>query len=225
MSYLESPTVVPLTDGGTLGALINAWNKLSMLAEAVAITPAESCYVFLCSETKTLVRHSLATSDWPALPTATSPFFVVRFPVLCHGLPSWCVSCMQSYRLMDTWRVNLATQESDGWCGRTLPLSLLNLQQRSEAINLDTGHDSDFTEKRGSISHVSIYPCPLSAWSSWWNVCVEVVMVHGVRCEQSITQWNHCCTANTGCTSDLICLMAAHFGPEKQTPPCNSLLM
>ncbi|GAA6100903.1 uncharacterized [Tachysurus ichikawai] len=122
MSYLESPTVVPLTDGGTLGALINAWNKLSMLAEAVAITPAESCYVFLCSETKTL-----------------------------------------SYRLMDTWRVNLATQESDGWCGRTLPLSLLNLQQRSEAINLDTGHDSDFTEKRGSISHVSIYPCPLSA--------------------------------------------------------------
>lgn len=55
MSYLESPTAVPLTDGGTLSALINAWNELSMLAVTVAITPAESCYIFLRSETKTLV--------------------------------------------------------------------------------------------------------------------------------------------------------------------------
>lgn len=61
MSYLESPTVVPLTDGGTLSALINAWNELSMLAETVAITPAASCYTLLRSENKTLVRHSLAS--------------------------------------------------------------------------------------------------------------------------------------------------------------------
>lgn len=55
MSYLESPTAAPLTDGGTLGALINAWTQLSMLAGTMAITPAVSCYTFLRSETKTLM--------------------------------------------------------------------------------------------------------------------------------------------------------------------------
>lgn len=55
MTYLESPTAVPLTDGGTLSALINAWNELSLLAETVAITPAECRDTFLRSETKTLV--------------------------------------------------------------------------------------------------------------------------------------------------------------------------
>lgn len=80
-------------------------------------------------------------------------------------------------------------------------------------------------EQRGSISHVSIYPLPtvclipleMNVRRLWWCMVLRV--------EKRTAQWNHCCIADAGHTSGLICLKAAHFGLEKQTPPCNSLLM